>query len=574
MLILPLVVLLYYFFRKKYTDQAVSSTLFWREVMQETSASPYFKHLQKNMLLYLQLLALLLLVFALLQPYFKTTKIAGSQVIWIVDTSATLLAGKEGESIFEKHLTEMRELASNLGEKPLTIITTGNSPQAIIRQETNATEIKQAIESLEVTYEAQQLSKTFDVAQAFVGDETTSIYVFTDVVERQELPLENDHVKWIVRGAEGDLVNVAMTKFAATINGSVAIALVQLTNNSELPQSFQLTLTNDAGDVVAKEAMTIEPLEVTTKLFKELPISTTLAATIDVEDDYTADNDMLTLLQQGTSQIIVEQSMHQLVQKGFSAVNANVKLMQSDALANVGRDAVIVTNQTKLLKQAMGPVFFIGRDDMKAVKVNQTVDVSKDALFAFSALEDVYVEAVYPGFDGYTTIATIGEHPFIQRSPKGDIVVLADLQSTDWPLHPSFPLFLWSVQSELAEGGTNLGLFTPNEERSIVLTPGEWSIYDASNGYIASIEDGKQFLAPTVPGLYSLQTADEQKYFIVQLAAQERIIHEGTSFELGQLTATNEEQTANRSIVNWILIIVLLVLVIEWEVQRRRGFTN
>ncbi|WP_238542748.1 BatA domain-containing protein [Lysinibacillus boronitolerans] len=46
--IIPVIVLLYYFFRKKYTDQTVSSTLFWSEIMQETRVSPYLKHLQKK----------------------------------------------------------------------------------------------------------------------------------------------------------------------------------------------------------------------------------------------------------------------------------------------------------------------------------------------------------------------------------------------------------------------------------------------------------------------------------------------------------------------------------------------
>ena len=90
MIIFPIIVLLYYFFRKKYTKKTVSSTLFWEEIMQETKASPYLKKLQKNALLFLQLAALLLLVLALMNPYIASTKIAGEQVIFVVDTSAIL----------------------------------------------------------------------------------------------------------------------------------------------------------------------------------------------------------------------------------------------------------------------------------------------------------------------------------------------------------------------------------------------------------------------------------------------------------------------------------------------------
>ena len=70
--------------------------------MQETRVSPYLKHLQKNALLYLQLLALLLLVLALMNPYVKKSTIVGAQTIFIVDTSATMLAGKD-QSTFDTH---------------------------------------------------------------------------------------------------------------------------------------------------------------------------------------------------------------------------------------------------------------------------------------------------------------------------------------------------------------------------------------------------------------------------------------------------------------------------------------
>lgn len=139
--IIPVIVLLYYFFRKKYTEQTVSSTLFWSEIMQETRVSPYLKHLQKNALLYLQLLALLLLVLALMNPYVKKSTIVGAQTIFIVDTSATMLAGKS-QSTFDTHKQEMLTLMDELNGRPVTLITTGAAPKAVLQQETNTNEIK------------------------------------------------------------------------------------------------------------------------------------------------------------------------------------------------------------------------------------------------------------------------------------------------------------------------------------------------------------------------------------------------------------------------------------------------
>ncbi len=286
------------------------------------------------------------------------------------------------------------------------------------------------------------------------------------------------------------------------------------------------------------------------------------------------DNSMSAFIGGGQSEIIVDQQMHSLVQKGFQALDTDVKIVQSDQLKTMTGEGVIVTNQTELLETSSGRVILIGRDDEVAEEVNRMVDVSKDALFAFSSLEDVYVSAIYPPFEDFETIATIAEKPFIQRSTKGDIVILADIESTDWPLHPSFPLFLWSLHNEFSEGNMSLGIFRPNESKAVSLVGGDWTIYSFEDEYIASIENPSHFKAPIMPGLYSIRSQNDEKYFIVQLSNKERSIQEGTSFELGQLQNDGESITTRESLSAWILLIVLLLLVIEWEVQRRRGFAN
>lgn len=100
-----------------------------------------FKAFTKNALLYLQLLALLLLVLALMNPYVKKSTIVGAQTIFIVDTSATMLAGKS-QSTFDTHKQEMLTLMDELNGRPVTLITTGAAPKAVLQQETNMNEIK------------------------------------------------------------------------------------------------------------------------------------------------------------------------------------------------------------------------------------------------------------------------------------------------------------------------------------------------------------------------------------------------------------------------------------------------
>ncbi len=539
--------------------------------MQETRVSPYLKHLQKNVLLYLQLLALLLLVLALMNPYIKKSTIVGAQTIFIVDTSATMLAGKE-QSTFDAHKQEMLNLMDELNGRPVTLITTGATPKAVLQQETNTSEIKKAIQDLQVTYETAEMNKALDVAQAFVSDTPTSIYVFTDTLDKKQLPMDKDSVKWLVRGATKDLTNIAITRFAATTDGQATLALVQLHNDTNTEQKVTLALNNAEGEELVAESVVVPPNEAITKTFKDLPLAKSMTAIIDAKDDYDIDNQQTVLLQTTTSKIIVDQGLHQLIQKGFQTVSSGVKIVPSLQVAD-NQDATIITNQSALLEKMDNPLVLFGRDDAEKVDANGTVSTRSDALFAFSELKDVYVSAVYPGFADYETIASVGEEPFIQRSPKGDIVVLADIADTDWPLHPSFPLFLWSTEQQLTESVGSLGIFSPNEQRAVALAQGDWNVYSQEDEFLSSVTKG-MLTAPKQPGIYMVRSNNEEKQLIVQLQAQERVIEKGTSFTLGDISDNGKEEVSMTSFVPWLIVIILLLLVSEWEVQRRRGFTN
>ena len=249
-----------------------------------------------------------------------------------------------------------------------------------------------------------------------------------------------------------------------------------------------------------------------------------------------------------------------------------MKIVPSSQVAD-NLDATVVTNQTALLEKMDKPIVLFGRDDVEKVEATGEISTTSDALFAFSELKDIYVSTVYPGFDNYKTIASVGDQPFIQRSPEGDIVVLADIADTDWPLHPSFPLFLWSAEQELSASIGSLGIFTPNEQRAVALTQGEWSVYSQEEEFLSSITNGL-LTAPMKPGIYTARSKDEEKRFIVQLQAQERVIEKGTSYTLGELPDNGKEEISKTSFVPWLILIILVLFVLEWEVQRRRGFTN
>ncbi|CAM5713000.1 VWFA domain-containing protein OS=Lysinibacillus sphaericus OX=1421 GN=LS41612_18835 PE=4 SV=1 [Lysinibacillus sphaericus] len=157
-------------------------------------------------------------------------------------------------------------------------------------------------------------------------------------------------MKWLVHGSAKDLTNVAITRFAATTDGKSTMALVQLQNDTDKEQKLTLTLQNSKGDVLVDEPISLAANEAVSKSFKDLPLMDTVTAKINVKDDYAIDNIQSVVLQTATANIVVDQNMHQLIQKGFQAINDNVKIVPPLQLAD-NQGASIVTNQTSLLQK-------------------------------------------------------------------------------------------------------------------------------------------------------------------------------------------------------------------------------
>src|SRR4051812_4485587 len=85
-------IFLMYLLKLRRKDVVVSSTFLWRQVIHDVQANAPFQKLRKNLLLFLQLAAVALLVFAIARPFFRTRGLGGRSVVIVMDTSASMAA--------------------------------------------------------------------------------------------------------------------------------------------------------------------------------------------------------------------------------------------------------------------------------------------------------------------------------------------------------------------------------------------------------------------------------------------------------------------------------------------------
>lgn len=496
-----------------------------------------------------------------MQPYFKKDVYSSEQMIIIFDTSASVAH----DGLFEKHRDTLRDLIEKANGQEVTIIQTGHTPKTIVQKETDANKILQVIDHLAIQYEHEHLPKALQVATAMLEQKPSVIHVFSDAVDRTILPMESEQVRYIVHGSTTEIHNVSLRRFMLASEENSVMALVEIVNESEKEQKTKLNIQSGDNQVMKEQDIVLQPQEVWSETIR-LPHVKEALATIEVNDRYKLDNQMYGFIEERRSSIRIDSSLHPVLIKGLQAIYDDVKIgkTQTDSM-------IVVTNDVDELSNEQ-PIFLFGRNDQELQEVTGKINITNDRLFTFSRFDEVVVKSVYPPIDGAETIATIGDTPFIQRTDKGDIIFLTELTETDMSIYPDFPLFLWSVIEQLGQDQSIIGVYKPNEVFVLPLESGDWDIYKEDT-FIQTVSANESVQLPTELGKYEIRKGEDVKYFYIQLEMNEKYVKKGQSYELGaEREMTNHVQQS--SIVPYIVLLILSLLIVEWEVQRRRGFSN
>src|ERR1700726_3571497 len=84
---IPVAIIALYFLKLRRRPVQVPSTLLWRRSLEDLHVNSLFQRLRKNLLLFLQLLAVLLAMLARTGPHIKGTGGQGQRFVLMIDTS-------------------------------------------------------------------------------------------------------------------------------------------------------------------------------------------------------------------------------------------------------------------------------------------------------------------------------------------------------------------------------------------------------------------------------------------------------------------------------------------------------
>ncbi len=144
---------LLYLLRVKRRDRVVSSVMFWQAALADTRANAPFQKLKRNLLLFLQLLAVLLLALALARPFRWAEGLGGKATTIVLDASASMNAGDETGGRFAAAVRQAEALVSqkDAGDAVAVVVAGTGRPVVLSPLTTDRAAILRALRAARAT---------------------------------------------------------------------------------------------------------------------------------------------------------------------------------------------------------------------------------------------------------------------------------------------------------------------------------------------------------------------------------------------------------------------------------------
>ncbi|GLB59379.1 vWA domain-containing protein [Cytobacillus sp. NCCP-133] len=569
-------VVLFYFFRKQYSEMTVSSNMLWEQVLNEWQASPWLKKLQQNLLFWLQILALLLLMLALVQPFWLEDALKGEHLIIIADPSASMSAEEREGTRFEKAKQEMLDLAGKLSGQEITLIKAGDKNEILLSREEDPKEIREAIKNLELTYEHENMDKALRLAVSLSSGKDTAIHLFSDAVTPEKVKEKVDDLYTVVHNVGEDKGNISLQSFGTAAIGEniSAVAVIENQSATNIDTSFKV---HKGDEVLFEQKLSLQANEQTTVHIPNLPEKPYYEAAISIKDGYSADNSAASIFTDQKPKVYAMGSVNPFAVKGFQNLGAELLQTSPDAISGFNIKGVVLIEGKATSELPQQPLLFLNSSKEK-VKLEEKLTGTDDALLQYVDIDKVFIGSAAVSPEGeWETVLKSGKTPLIQKGMLNGqpiVIVNFDLADTDWPLQPSFPIFLYNTYQWLSHQTDFLGYFSSGEERWINIGEGNgtWEVFNNKDENLYTLDlKNENFKVPAVPGTYQAVSENQIYYFSVLLDEREKNADAEDSFIMNEKSSEKESMTQrpNETLWFWLTLFALLLIAFEWEVYRR-----
>ncbi|ASW43744.1 vWA domain-containing protein [Clostridium isatidis] len=529
---IPLLILLY-ILKRKYREEVFSSTLLWSEVYKNTRANTPWEKFRKNIMLLLQILAILALIFSLMKPFLNFGGKSYKNIILVIDNTASMNITYGNSTRLEEAKRLAKELINSIKEETNTfIISYDNSPKILQKEEINKDKIIKSIESIEKSYYQGDISDSINFIKA-IGqsiEEDYEVILFTD----KEISLGDLNGTVVAlgnTGLNGSIDNISHKYLEDKIK---VIATVTNRGSEAYEGDFSLY---DGDKLIAVETLNLNVGENKTLTF-DIPAidNEVLKGELSRHDLLEEDNIYYHVLgNKKLNKILLVTEQNLFLERALSNIR-NSEVYKTNSLSNLSSsdnyDLYVFDNVTPTTMPSSGSILFINPSSNEYFKVLEGGQGSEAK--AVRGEVSNYLEAVTFTLAKYNEI----DVPYYGRSFinvdevsigfKGTInnrniaALSFDLHNSDFVLKKEFPILIYELGENLISNGmTGKSNYKYGEKIIVnnnnlnsemtVITP---------NKETFEIKSGEEIKGKMQLGVYKIESEKEKELFSINYPSE------------------------------------------------------
>jgi hypothetical protein len=579
---IPFLILLY-ILKEKSEDLSVSSSIFWEEIYKTLEVNRPFEKLKKNIMLFLQILITLLIILALMNPLLKFFGKEYSELIIVIDNSASMLGISDDETCIDRGKAVAKEYIDSCASgTKISIITANKDTEVLIAGSENNSLVKEKIDSVTKTFNLGDLNNSLKLVKSMTKElgNYKVLFITDEAVDIGDI---NGQVILV----DKDESNISIDNIAhKKENGKVSV-ISTITNRGNVDYSGDFYLYGEDNLLEATSLELKKGEEITLNFSMEDRDIKYLKGEISGKDAILEDNKYYHVIKNNDNKkILLVSNKNVFLEKALSVVS-KAELVKTNEISNISENNnydlyifdgmlgenipeygnVLMVNPPEnnlfnvLGEQDGGEAVVIGEGMPKYLQ-NMTFIASKIKKIEVPSWANSLINV------GNDSILFLGKH-----NNQKVASVNFDFHDTDLPLKAEFPMLINYICEELLEnnivnsnyiGGEDIKINGSLAYDELILT--------TPSGRVRTIENNSILNEDLDLGIYVIEDSNHSfnEVFSINFpASQEGNIIDDT-IENREVRADNNGSIKGMlDITPYIISLIILLIIAEWVLYNK-----
>ncbi|MEA1950371.1 MAG: BatA and WFA domain-containing protein [Planctomycetota bacterium] len=644
---IPPAIIALYFLKLKRHPLEVPSTYLWQRSIEDLHVNSIWQRLRKSLLLLLQLLIVLLAMMALLRPGCRGNKLIGNRFVFLIDNSASMQATDQEPSRLDEAKRRAVRMIDEMRSGDVGMVVSFADTARVEQMFTdNRRRLRRAVEAIEPSERSTSLGEALKVASGLANPGRTS-YEETDIQTAEAMPATvyilsdgrfddvsnfswgNLKLIYLPIGSE-EAANAAILAFSVRRhetrqNKLQAFARIENFGVEEVSLNSILRLDGEVIDAAKVDIGGGEVEGVTFDLGETN--SGSLELSINADDDLDVDDKAYAAVNKPRKASVLlvtpgNEPLELALATPLAIELADIDIQSSDFLnkkqyktnSQSGGYDLVIFDRCRPKEMPQANTYFIGTippgDVWKAddkVDVPNIIDVDPShPIMQWIVMDDVLLHEGRPLVPppGATTLIDTHAGPMLAVAPRegfedavqgfmlienaGEGDEAGIYARTNWPIRPSFPVFIFNVLDYLGGGqqATAGGGIRPGQ--AVVIDSPASAAKGSGKKISVRTPSGKQIkLKESRPGRFNFTDTDDQgvyealydgkpflRFAVNLFDSTESEIVPRKAFGAGPTAVEGQSawEESRKEFWRWLVLAGLVILLFEWYIYNRRVY--